>query len=234
MHATRTAPLPLASPSVGRTASMLMRVPGAHVRQVRAGRVVSRNESERFLSLVLSGGVGLWTTGPTARWGLLAVVGPGETFGGFCETASCESPSSGCSEARTIVPTGLMDVPLAELRAAASGDRDLAGLILDLAATRVRMLEGRLASTLTQRVPQRLATILSELADRFGRPGSGGVRIDVPLPQEALAAMVGATRESVNRALASLQADGVICRAGRGYVLSCAPSPASAASRHDM
>jgi CRP/FNR family transcriptional regulator len=206
-----------------------MRVPGAHVRQVLAGRVVSRHDSERSLSLVLSGAVGLWSTGPGGRWGLLAVVGPGETFGCVSETEPREGPPAGCSEARAIAPTALMHVPSAELRAASNGDRDLAGLVVDLAATRLRLLEERLVSTLTQRVPQRLATVLSELADRFGRPASGGIRIDLPLPQEALAAMVGATRESVNRALASLQADGVIRRTGRGYVLD--PRPASAMSR---
>ena len=114
MRATGTAPLPLASPYVGRTRSMLMRVPGAHVRQIQAGRVLARHDSERFLSLILTGGVGLWTTGPAGRWGLLAVAGAGDTFGCFSETELIERPVTGCSEARAIVQTDLVHVPSAE------------------------------------------------------------------------------------------------------------------------
>ncbi len=44
--------------------------------------------------------------------------------------------------------------------------------------------------------------------------------IDVPVSQESLANMVGATRESVNKALATLTRRGLVTRHGRRYVVA--------------
>jgi CRP/FNR family transcriptional regulator, cyclic AMP receptor protein len=52
-------------------------------------------------------------------------------------------------------------------------------------------------------VATRLERRIEDLAGRFGRPAPGGVSIDLGLRQEDLAALVGSSRESVNRALAT-------------------------------
>ena len=52
-------------------------------------------------------------------------------------------------------------------------------------------------------VATRLERRIEDLAERFGHPTPGGVSIEVGLRQEDLAALVGSSRESVNRALAS-------------------------------
>jgi len=68
----------------------------------------------------------------------------------------------------------------------------------------------------TDRVERRLI----DLARRLGRPAPGGVLIPVRLTQDELASMVGATRESVNRAVRALVARGSIEVRGRGrYVV---------------
>lgn len=69
-------------------------------------------------------------------------------------------------------------------------------------------------------VVDRLERRLEDLAARFGRPVPGGELIDLFLTQSDLAALVGASREHVNRALGSLERSGRIHRAGRGrYVV---------------
>ncbi len=45
-----------------------------------------------------------------------------------------------------------------------------------------------------------------ELADRGGADGQRGVQIDIPLTQNELASLIGVSRNSVVRALASLRA----------------------------
>jgi CRP/FNR family transcriptional regulator/CRP/FNR family cyclic AMP-dependent transcriptional regulator len=54
--------------------------------------------------------------------------------------------------------------------------------------------------------PGRIARKLLELADRHGEAVPGGVRIAIRVPQAELGAMVGASRENVNRALGQLVA----------------------------
>jgi CRP-like cAMP-binding protein len=65
-------------------------------------------------------------------------------------------------------------------------------------------------------VAGRLERRLDDLASRFGRAVDGGVLIDLFLTQSDLAALVGASREHVNRALGSLERSGRIRRGTRG------------------
>lgn len=52
-------------------------------------------------------------------------------------------------------------------------------------------------------VAMRLERRIEDIAERFGHPSPGGISIDLGLRQEDLAALVGSSRESVNRALAT-------------------------------
>jgi CRP-like cAMP-binding protein len=60
---------------------------------------------------------------------------------------------------------------------------------------------------------------MDDLGARFGRTVPGGRRLDLPLTQELLAGLTGATRESVNRALAELSAAGRVERSRGGYIV---------------
>ena len=69
-------------------------------------------------------------------------------------------------------------------------------------------------------VRTRIAHRLDDLAERFGRAVEGGRLILLPLTQDEVAALAGTTRESANRALRSMVADGEIRMAARGrYVV---------------
>ena len=69
-------------------------------------------------------------------------------------------------------------------------------------------------------VAGRIGRRLADLAERLGRPVPGGVQLPCALTQEELASMVGASRETVNRALMAMIRDGAIETRGRGrYVV---------------
>jgi len=69
-------------------------------------------------------------------------------------------------------------------------------------------------------IADRVERRLLDLARRLGRPAPGGTLIPVRLTQDELASMVGATRESANRAVRALVARGSIDVRGRGrYVV---------------
>jgi CRP-like cAMP-binding protein len=59
-------------------------------------------------------------------------------------------------------------------------------------------------------IPLRLALVLSYLAESFGTPTPGGVRVDVPLSQSELATLVGASEPTVRRALRVLKSRGLV------------------------
>ncbi len=82
--------------------------------------------------------------------------------------------------------------------------------ILRLLARTVRRASGRIEDLVFLDVPGRVAKCLLDLATAHGRT-------DVELTQDDLAAFVGATRVSVNRALAELEAQGAIA-IGRRHI----------------
>ena len=68
----------------------------------------------------------------------------------------------------------------------------------------------------TRPLAQRLAKRLLDLAAVYGEPTPDGLWLKLPLPQEDLARMLAATRQSINKALGELAAQGLLTvKAGR-------------------
>ena len=81
------------------------------------------------------------------------------------------------------------------------------GLLAQLAG-RLRKANDVVADLVFSDVPGRVAKALLDLADRFGRTADDGVHVHHDLTQEELAQLVGASRETVNKALADFASRG--------------------------
>jgi CRP-like cAMP-binding protein len=68
-------------------------------------------------------------------------------------------------------------------------------------------------------VPGRVAKALLDLAGRFGRPVDEGIMVAHDLTQEELAQLVGASRETVNKALADFASRGWLRLEARAVLL---------------
>ena len=77
--------------------------------------------------------------------------------------------------------------------------------ITTILAGRVRRSATHVEAIIFQDVLGRVAYEILNLSERHGQPENGGIRIEMPLTQSDLASIVGATRESVNKALATLR-----------------------------
>jgi CRP-like cAMP-binding protein len=69
-------------------------------------------------------------------------------------------------------------------------------------------------------VPGRVAKALLHLSKRFGHPAEDGILVAHELTQEELAQLVGASRETVNKALADFASRGWIKLEARAVVLT--------------
>jgi CRP/FNR family cyclic AMP-dependent transcriptional regulator len=65
-----------------------------------------------------------------------------------------------------------------------------------------------------------VAKALLHLSERFGRPAEDGILVAHELTQEELAQLVGASRETVNKALADFATRGWIKLEARAVVLT--------------
>ena len=220
--AVRHHPLPLAPRAIP---AWLLRVPGASHRSLAAGAGPGDGSraSEGELILVERGALALGRESSTGRAAVLAILGPGDTLGPLPASAPARSAGSAAArvELRALVPSEIVRVPAAGLRLTCGGDPSAAMELALLLAGQADTLSRRLELALTAHVVERVHRTLRELAATHGirRRGELGVEIGLPMTQDLLAAMVGATRESVNRALRVLSERGRVARHEGRYVL---------------
>ncbi|MFH8366620.1 Crp/Fnr family transcriptional regulator [Streptomyces sp. NPDC018031] len=86
-------------------------------------------------------------------------------------------------------------------------------------SARLRSSDGERRSLASERVLQRLAARLVELAEHTGWSGPEGITVDLPLPQHDIAAAVGSTREAVAKALRLLRDQEVVSTGARRFVV---------------
>jgi CRP/FNR family cyclic AMP-dependent transcriptional regulator len=157
----------------------------------------------------------VWVLGPDDVFGLSGLPGPQPVDAGtIVERAKALVPSRAALIPETIVSRGIDE------RA------DVAWALIGSLLVRAERAERRLAGALSLGLADRLLDELIELAMRFGRDVPGGRRIEIPLTQDLLADLTGAARETVNRALRTLTAQGVVRRCGRRYAVLDPAGPA--------
>ncbi|MBI2325200.1 MAG: Crp/Fnr family transcriptional regulator [Chloroflexi bacterium] len=157
--------------------------------------VVVRPSGDRIYLLkhgrveVLSGGVAVATLGPGQLFGTSAFFGaadPGQRVVAVEEVVVCEAPAG-------------------QFLAAMATHPRLAARLLKLMSRQIFELEQTVERTATDTVAQRLADLLLRVARRDGQ------RMEVRgLAQADLARMIGASRESVSRLIASWERLGML------------------------
>lgn len=167
------------------------------------------------LFAVIDGKVKLARTAPDGRENLQAVLGPGEMFGEL----SLFDPKPRTAGAVAVTDTVLASLAHEELRPWITGRPDVAVQLLQALAQRLRRTNDVLADLVFSDVPSRVAKALLGLAERFGQPTAEGIHVAHDLTQEELAQLVGASRETVNKALADFSSRGWLRVESRAVVI---------------
>ena len=175
--------------------------------RLNKGEVLFREgDAEDRLYIVVSGKIKLGRSGSAGRENLLAVLGPGQMFGEL----SVFDPGPRSSTATAVTPSEVRTLEHDELMAWLTGHPEVAQGLLGQMAARLRRANDVVADLVFSDVPGRVAKQLLELAKRFGDRADDGVHVHHDLTQEELAQLVGASRETVNKALADFAARGWI------------------------
>jgi CRP/FNR family transcriptional regulator, global nitrogen regulator len=87
-------------------------------------------------------------------------------------------------------------------------------------SVRLKQSDEVIDSLLDREVSARLATLLSNLGDRFGDADGSGTIIDVRLTHQDLAYMIFSTREAVSKVMGEFQRDGVIETRNRRIIIN--------------
>lgn len=158
----------------------------------RGDLVFSQGDAGNELFFVRSGLIAIAARAPDGRETVVAVLGERSLFG---ELALFDgAPRS--ADARALDDSVVAAIPYDTLHGIINDDPALLRLVLRILAQRLRRTDQALADSIFLDVTARTAKRLLALSD-------GRDEFDLPLTQEELAGLVGASRERVNKAIAT-------------------------------
>jgi CRP/FNR family transcriptional regulator, cyclic AMP receptor protein len=151
-----------------------------------------QDDAGRDLYILMSGRIAIAKRAPDGRSSVVALMEEEDLFGEM----SLFDGQGRSAEARALEPSRVIAVPYDAVRAALHARPEALWTVVALLANRLRVTDEALADSMFLDVTGRTAKRLLELAgdsDEF----------TLPVTQEELAGMVGASRERVNKAIAT-------------------------------
>ncbi|MBM7530549.1 Crp/Fnr family transcriptional regulator [Brevibacterium luteolum] len=185
-------------------------------RSLRRGTVLFREgDSGNELYIVSTGKLKVGRESPDGRENLLSVVGPGEMIGEL----TLFDPGTRSTTVTAVSQTELLSLEHNDLMTWLEERPQAAMNLLRALAQRLRRTNDTVGDLVFSDVPGRVAKALLDLAERFGKQGPDGTLVAHDLTQEELAQLVGASRETVNKALADFAARGWLRLEARAVVI---------------
>ena len=191
---------------------------GMRTRRFRRGEVIFHiGDPGDALFVIVDGEVKISLPSETGDEAILATLRVGDVFGelALLDGAPRSASATAISATETVV---LPRDRFRELIATEAGVRDA---LLASIASELRRLTTHVEELHFLDITGRLAARLVRLAQEGGtRVGDGGIRLRSNLTQGDLAAMVGCTRQSVNKLLGQFTDDGLIRLDREGIVIT--------------
>ncbi len=156
------------------------------------------------LYVVTEGKIKLSHASGDGRESLLMVLGPGDMFGEL----SLFDPGPRTATASAVTDSKVLGLGNTDLYPWLAGRPEVSKALLKALAHRLRRTNETMSDLVFADVPGRVAKALLELGEKFGSKTSDGLYVHHDLTQEELAQLVGASRETVNKALADFASRG--------------------------
>ena len=179
----------------------------ADTRQLRRGDVLfTEGSSPTELFIVRTGRVAIANRSIDGRESVVALMEPGSAFGEM----GLFLQEGRTAEARALEASEVVAIPYRAVREVYESRPELLWSVVALLSGRIRDMDGALADAVFLDVTGRTAKRLLEMAGESDE-------FTMPVTQEELAGMVGASRERVNKALAQFVKLGWIEQSERRY-----------------
>jgi len=167
------------------------------------------------LFVVVDGKLKLGTTSNDGRENLLSILGPGDMFGEL----SLFDPGPRTATATAVVDSRLLALANDQVIGWVKEHPQVSLQLLGRLAQRLRKANDVLSDLVFADVPGRVAKAIIELGERFGTKKDDGLHVNHELTQEELAQLVGASRETVNKALADFASRGWVKLEPRAVII---------------
>jgi CRP/FNR family cyclic AMP-dependent transcriptional regulator len=168
------------------------------------------------LYVISDGKLKLGTSSGDGRENLLSILGPGEMFGEL----SLFDPGPRTSTATAVTDAKLLSLGQEKLIPWLATNPQVSLQLLARLAQRLRRTNEAVGDLVFSDVPGRVAKALIDLGERFGKQTDEGLFVHHDLTQEELAQLVGASRETVNKALADFAGRNWLKLDGRAVLIT--------------
>ena len=185
------------------------------VRYPRGTTIFEEGDPGDRLYIITAGKIKLARHAPDGRENLLSVMGASDMFGEL----SIFDPGPRTSSAVCVTDVQAATMTSEMLRKWVDDYPSISQQLLRVLARRLRRTNNNLADLIFTDVPGRVAKTLLQLANRFGSQEGGALRVNHDLTQEEIAQLVGASRETVNKALATFAHRGWIRLEGKSVLI---------------
>jgi CRP/FNR family cyclic AMP-dependent transcriptional regulator len=183
----------------------------------RHALVVRDGDPGERLHLLRKGRAKVYLASPDGREVILAILGPGDFFGDMALID--DEPCS--ASVMTLEESEFVSIGKDEFRRVLISSPSMAVNLLTAMSQRLREADRQIESLALKDVQARVAQVLRQIAE----PDDGDLVVPARLTHRDIAAMAGAAREVVTRALRVLEDSGVLRVDGRRIILNAVVDP---------
>ena len=174
----------------------------------RGDMLFSEGDEANNLYIVLEGRVAIANRSFDGRESVVALMESGDLFGEM----PLFRPDGRSADARVLENSSVVVIPYVPVKSIYREHPEMLWKIVDMLAERLKVMDVALADSMFLDVTGRTAKRLLELA-------GADEEFELPVTQEELAGMIGASRERVNKSLASFIKLGWLAQKGEKYVI---------------
>jgi CRP/FNR family transcriptional regulator, cyclic AMP receptor protein len=179
----------------------------AHTHKYKKGDFIFQaNQLDNRIFILLSGQIKIFRSAPGGKELIQWFYKQGEIFG-LSEDNQSPHPSL---TAQTLTKSEVLCITKKDFNKHILKHPKLALLIINQMSIRIRTLGDMLLNIASDDVMSRLTKILSRLSFQHGIIEGDSIILDIPLTQQELADMIGASRQTVNSSLSALRKQGYL------------------------
>ena len=197
-------------------AAVSLRASMDSVKIAKGSILFKEGDDGEHLYVIIDGKLKLGTSSGDGRENLLSILGPGEMFGEL----SLFDPGPRTSTATAVTEAKLLSLSHEKVIPWLKQNPEVSLQLLTRLSQRLRRTNEAVGDLVFSDVPGRVAKALIDLGDRFGKTTAEGLLVNHDLTQEELAQLVGASRETVNKALADFAGRGWLKLDGRSVLIT--------------
>ncbi len=179
-------------------------------RAYRAGEMfIGETDAVHAFYVVVSGQIKLYKSSPEGKEQTLYLLGPGDPFGMCTAFAIDTFPVN----AMALEESGVLQIPGQAMEAVAMKEPRLLVNIIQILSDRLKESMTLIESLALKEIPERLASFLLHTLTRQGEAEMD--QLELTITQRELAKILGATPETLSRAIRKMSNAGILAMDGR-------------------